>query len=202
MEAWNRLPFKYKLGFINLWTLFSLVGHLAQIYGGVIYLVSYDINYTAYDFVSGSGCFFAWVSLLGYFEENPSTYVIIDTLRRGAEILVPYTIGVLPIFIGYTLLGMSLFWVQPYYRSFSNACISGVAMMYGDSVYMYMSAFSSERYILGQLFGYFYFLFFIACVFNLFLAILERGYASLITRPIVRNYGLFDKQEKPKANRL
>jgi hypothetical protein len=62
------------------------------------------------EIIAGISCFCAWISVIAYLEKYEKAYTIIDTLKRTTDTLLPYSMGIIPIFVAFTLLGMSIFW--------------------------------------------------------------------------------------------
>jgi hypothetical protein len=50
-----------------------------------------------------------WVSVVQYFEFNPRYYIFINTLKTALPRVGQFLLGILPFFIGYAMVGMTLF---------------------------------------------------------------------------------------------
>ena len=50
-----------------------------------------------------------WFSLVQYLEHFPRFYLLIYTLKTGIPRVMQFFFGILPFFVGYALLGMTLF---------------------------------------------------------------------------------------------
>jgi hypothetical protein len=57
----------------------------------------------------GVACFMLWFCLAQYLEYFPKYYIMISMLKKSAPRVSRFLLGVLPIFIGYALMGMLLF---------------------------------------------------------------------------------------------
>jgi hypothetical protein len=61
--------------------------------------------------------------------------------------------------------------------------IAAFALVNGDSVYQFTSQLVLENQFLGQLYVYSFIVFFICCVQNIFIAIIQEGFRSLSENP-------------------
>ena len=88
--------------------------------------------------------------------------------------------GIAPIFIGYVLLAMSVFWNNTdHYNNFSNASYAFFCMMNGDSILNTFATVTSKNYWLGQ-FMIYSFVFMSICVWqNMNLVIVEDSYLNV-----------------------
>jgi hypothetical protein len=58
----------------------------------------------------GLGCFWAWINILQYLRYNKETYIIQHTMRVVAVVIIKYMIGILPVFMAYSFVGVCFFW--------------------------------------------------------------------------------------------
>ena len=78
---------------------------------------------------------------------------------------------------------MCLFWKTGIYPTSTSGMIAAFALVNGDSVYEFTSAIVLENSFLGQLYVYSFIVFFICCVQNIFIAIIQEGFGSLSDNP-------------------
>ena len=89
-------------------------------------------------------------------------------------------VGIVPIFIGYALLCVTVFWNdRHYFPGFADTCYTLFAMMNGDSILDNFHSTSGKNFFLGQLTMY-SFVFISICVWqNMNLVIIEDAYMNV-----------------------
>ena len=182
--VWDSLDFEEKLKFIDLWIIFTSIGNICQILGCSSILIIGNVALQVNEAVIGLGCFFSWISVIQHLKQYHTTYIVIDTLSRSFNRLGAYICGVLPIFIGFVLLGMCLFWKTGNYSTFTESLIISFGLVNGDSLFQYMSSNMQVSGFLGEIYCYAFLLFFISIVQNIFIAIIVDGFQSLQIDPI------------------
>ena len=160
-NAWESLDLTEKLKFFNLWIVFTIVGNLCQIFGGILTILDKDVSLTAHEHLVGIGCFCAWVGSLQYLEHKSTAYTIANTVSRSFATIGPYIIGIIPIFLAFVFLAMCLFWKVGIYPNTTSGMVAAFALLNGDSVYEFTSAIVLENTFLGQLYIYCFIVFFI-----------------------------------------
>jgi hypothetical protein len=178
MDAWSTLNLRVKLQFFNYWVVLSIVGNLFQIFGGVLTLLDNETYITTHQVLIGFGCFFAWVGIVRFIDHRSVGYSIVHTLERSIKIIAYYVFGVVPIFMGFAFLGICFFWQTGIYYSTPMSLIANYALVNGDSVYAFSYAGYQQNKFFGQLYFYMFIVFFICCVHNLFIAIVEQSFSS------------------------
>lgn len=178
-RAWEQLGIAEKLKFFDGWVIFAFFGNLFQIFSGILTLVNNNIYLNIHEIIIGFGCFFAWVGLVRFINHKSVSYTIVNTVERSGKTIGFYIIGVVPIFMGYAFLGMCYFWQTGIYYSTPMSMIANYALVNGDSVYAFSFAGFQETPFMGQLYYYTFIVFFICCVHNLFIAIIEGAFSSM-----------------------
>lgn len=193
--VWESLGLVDKLKFFNFWVVVALLSNLLQIFGAIESLVDEDNALAMHETFVGFGCFFAWVNIVGYLPHNSPSYTIVNTIKRAGPVLAPYVVGVLPIFMAYAFLGIGLFWSTGYYPSVMYSMMMLFANVNGDTLYTILSATSSVYFLLGQAYYFSFLVFFICCVQNIFLAMINEGFLSLYIRPVLAGDEADDEDE-------
>jgi len=108
----NDLSFWEKLGFFNPWHPITLVSSLLAFLSSVMTISNltyryYSLNPT--NIALGMSAILVWSNLVQYFAHAPKFYVLITALRKGLPNVIRFTIGSLPILIGFTMCGTILF---------------------------------------------------------------------------------------------
>jgi hypothetical protein len=107
---WDNLIFKDKMKFFSIWSLTSVISNFATIFGTVFFIMRSYIPIELSNFVLGLGCMLQWFSLIKYLDTTYKYSFITRTFKRALPRVLRAIISIVPIFIGYAFLGMSLFW--------------------------------------------------------------------------------------------
>ena len=153
-SAWETLGLHEKLKFFNYWVILSVVGNLFQVFAGIITVVDENTIMNVHETIVGFGCFFAWIGVVRFINRTSHAYTIVNTVERSAGILLMYIIGVVPIFMGYALLALCLFWQTGIYYSTPMSMLANFALVNGDSVFAFSFAGYQETAFMGQLYYY------------------------------------------------
>jgi hypothetical protein len=172
--SWNRLLFRDKLKFFNLWFIITIIGNLFQMLGVIISFI--NVIDAGLPLVIGFGCFLAWINILRYMVENTDSYIAIRSLQYSSEVLLPYIAGVVPIYMAFVFLGMSLFWSSGIFTTVSESMATTFALTQQDSFLSTMSALEQVNNFLGMLYTVAFSLFFVCVVNNIFIAIIAESY--------------------------
>jgi hypothetical protein len=92
------------------------------------------------------------VGILRFIDTDAKLYSAPQTIKTAAPIILRILVGVIPIFIGFGFLGMSLFWATLEFQSPSDAFFSLFAMMYGDALRDIYGKVSFEKQLAANLF--------------------------------------------------
>jgi hypothetical protein len=200
-DVWAKLKLSDKLRFFNLWMVLTIVGNLCQMLGSVTAFLDYNMLDTDHQVVLGFGCWCAWVNLVPYLESKTDTsYALVHALQRSIGNLLWYFMGILPIYMGFVFLGMTIFWSSGYFQDVVSSMATTYAFLNGDTVYDIFRAIQGERYFFGLLYSFLFILFFLCCVQNLTIAFIQEGYNSLKTDPIQHEFQLDDDADTSSAS--
>lgn len=197
-EAWESLGLREKLNFFNSWEIVGVLGNLFQVFGSIMSFIDTNLLLTTHEILTGFGCWFAWVNIVRYLSHNEKAYTIINTLKRAFPMMIRYMIGILPIFMAYVFLGIALFWESGMFSSTTDAMSLLYAVVNGDTVLGTIQATEQVNAFLGQLYTFSFIVFFICCVQNIFIAIVQDGFNSLKERPIKHAYEVDEEYYKDK----
>jgi hypothetical protein len=133
--TWESLAFRDKADLFNKWYLFMCVGNLCTIFGSIFYILSPFFLMNKIELMIGLGCAINWISVCRYFALSRQYSLISRTLKVAVPMNIKIMAGIAPIFIGYILLAMSLFWNdREFFSSFSDTAYTFFSMMNGDSI--------------------------------------------------------------------
>ncbi|KAL0227583.1 hypothetical protein RCL1_003727 [Eukaryota sp. TZLM3-RCL] len=128
-------------------------------------------------FFSGFSAFLSWLSMLYYLNLIKGCGVLLVTLNRGLKIGLAYLIGGLPIYLGYALFGTVMFSrVSDKFDTFGQSCVTLFALINGDEILDVFDEIYSVAPVLSRLYIYSYIAFFIYCMLNIFIQIMEGAY--------------------------
>mmetsp|Transcript_34557 Transcript_34557/g.60659 ORF Transcript_34557/g.60659 Transcript_34557/m.60659 type:complete len:295 (+) Transcript_34557:2777-3661(+) len=194
-DVWNKLKLRDKMRFFNLWIILTIVGNLCQIIGVVTAFIDSDMLNSSHQAVVGFGCWCAWVNVVRYLENSNESYALVHALQRSLGNLLWYFIGIVPIYMGFVFLGMSIFWNCGYFQNVVASMATTYAFLNGDTVYNIFTAIQQENYFFGLLYSFFFILFFICCVQNLTIAMIQEGYQSLKENPVKNEFDLDEETD-------
>ncbi|GMI09773.1 hypothetical protein TrRE_jg2534 [Triparma retinervis] len=117
-----------------------------------------------YRMVLGSATAGLWFSAVQYLEYFPRFYLLIWTLKTGIPRVLQFFVGIAPFFIGYALLGMTLFGdEEELFGDIQSTTCTLFSVVNGDSV---LDVFNSLKYAfpIGDIYLYFYIMIFMYVV--------------------------------------
>lgn len=131
----------------------------------------------------GLGGVILWVSLLKYYDRSKGYNIVLNTIYNSSGIIIKALIGTLPIFIGFAILGMCIFWRSKRFDGLSSSLFSLFALMNGDAIFDVGNDLRTINFALAQLYLYFFISFSILVILNVFIIIIEDGYIISKYRP-------------------
>ena len=124
----------------------------------------------------GLGCMSAWLGLVRYMETSKEYSILGRTLSLSIPNVMRTLISTLPVLLGYTFLGLALFYKSNRFSSATGCLMTLYALMFGDMVYDTFYDLSLTHYLYSQIYLY-SFVFFSICVINsLFISVIEDAY--------------------------
>lgn len=175
---WNLLSSKDKKKFFNTWDITALIGNIIQLLGSILLLYKKGSIMLINQLLIGSGCFISYLSIGRYLEFLRDYNPFISTILKAIPNALRYFFGVLPIYIGFILFGVGIFWRSERFASIPMAFITLLAMMNGDSVLDIISDLKGINFFIGQVYSYLFGGLFIAVVMNIFVSIIEEAYVE------------------------
>ena len=178
--TWDSLSFWDKAALFNKWSLFMAFGNLFTIFGSLFYILSPYFDLVQVELFIGLGCAVNWIAIARYFVRSAQYSIITRTLQVAVPLNIKIMAGIMPIFIGYCLLAITVFWNdREFFCDFSNTAYTFFAMMNGDSILITFANTTRKNPIIGQLMCY-SFVFMAICVFqNMNLVVVEDSYLNV-----------------------
>lgn len=78
---------------------------------------------------------FAWIGLVRYMETSKQYSTLARTLAMAMPNVLKTLLSALPIILGYTFLGVALFWKSNRFSSATGVLTTLYSIMFGDMVY-------------------------------------------------------------------
>jgi hypothetical protein len=178
--GWDELSLKEKMQLFNKWSVVTLIGNLFTIFGSSFYIFSRFFNSKLIEIFIGFGCFFSWVSIIRYLENTRQFSVITRTFSVAIPKVAALQFGILPVYVGYTLMGRALFWQDLHaFMDFSKAAFTLFSVANGDSVWDTFSGTTRSRYIVGFLYSLAWTFFGVIIMQNMNLVVIEDTYLTV-----------------------
>lgn len=175
-KPWDKLTFREKLLFFDLWFIFCIVGNFIQIWASILSITS-DLDFETYktkvvvDVLNGFSCWFAWLNLLRYLEYNKNIHLLTNVMKNSGPQIIRFMIGFLPIFFAYVFMGVCLFWRYTKFETVNEAIITLFSIIMGDLVFVTFTEVIGVG-ILGEIYLFSFIIMFIICVHNIFVSII------------------------------
>ena len=163
---------------VKSWDFFILIGNIFQIISSLMGILEKENMSGSMDIFVGIGVMLAYICLGKYLDYNTKYASIYQTLSRAVPNVIPFFIGIMPIFIGFTFLGLCLFWRSERFTNVTDVMKTLFALVNGDSVYDIVSNITDLSYFFGQIYGYSFTILFIVVVMNVFTSIIQEAYVS------------------------
>lgn len=188
MVLWDDLTFYDKVKLFSIWSIFTLLSNVMQLFGSLQNIInaynifdSSDPNVqpgNGVEVLVGVGCMAAWIGLIKYMETSKHYSILARTLNLGMPNVLKTMISALPVLMGYTFLGLALFWKSNRFSSATGSLTTLYALMFGDMVYDTFHDLGQTNYLSSQLFLY-SFVFFSVCVINsLFISVIVDAFET------------------------
>ena len=161
---------------LNKWDIFIILSNLFQIIGSIVsFMLQKNMNGSMDTYV-GFGILLCYISLGKYLDYTPKYSLFYRTFVNSMSDFIPSFIAILPVFIGFTFLGLCLFWSSERFTTSTDIMKGLFAIMLGDSIYDIMSDIIDRSNFFGQIYGYLFTVLFIIVVMNVFVAIIQEGF--------------------------
>ena len=144
MILWNDLTFYDKVKLFSIWSIFTIISNVMQLFGSLQNIISVYNIFEAdpnnppgngVEVLVGVGCMAAWIGLIRYMETSKHYSILAKTLNEWMPTILKTLISALPILMGYTFLGLALFWKSNRFSSATGCLTTLYSLMFGDMVY-------------------------------------------------------------------
>ncbi len=109
--GWEALTWVDKLEIINIWALVAMAGNVCTLLFTARAVAARDdlMVDAALRVLIGLASLLLWLALIQYLEFEPRYFTLVLTIRRAIPRIAEFLVGILPMFVGYCLLGTILF---------------------------------------------------------------------------------------------
>lgn len=157
-----------------------MVGNIFTAFGAIFYLAQSFFIASLINIFIGFGCFFTWLSIIRYFQHTAQFSVISRTFAVAIPKVASLQIGILPIYVGYTLMGRALFWQDLHaFKSLGTASFTLFSIANGDSVWDTFHGTTASRLILGFFYTLGWSFFGVIIMQNMNLVVIEDTYLTV-----------------------
>lgn len=153
-----------------------MLGYILLIMGSIFLILNTKTVSQKGEIILGFGAMVTWISLMSFYQNVKGYNVVANTLENSFEIVFKTLAGIMPVFIGYGVLGTSIFWRSHRFTDFSTSMFSLFAVMNGDMIFDAWHDIDTIDYLLAQLYLYSFIFFSICVVLNTFIVVIEDGY--------------------------
>ena len=199
----RKKPSDKKYSILDIWTIISLIGNAMQIIGAILTICDpYQFN-SLTGFITSVGTVLAFIIFIKYMDNLGSCSIVYKTIKRGLPPSINYSVGVLPMFIGYAFFGKCIFWRSEFFATLTDAIASLYALMNGDSVYFIFDDLIKNHFFLGTIYCYSFCIMFIVIVMNIFLGIIGEAFVTKKENKYKKwIYHILQMQEKEKIKKM
>lgn len=133
---WDDLLFWDKVRLFESWSIISMIANICQIIGCFYSIFrKKDLDIEVADTNLGLGCMLAWWTMLRYLLKTQAYKSMLSSFIKSAPFVGRALVSMIPLFIGYGLLGMAIFWESRRFATFSISCYTLFALMHGDMIW-------------------------------------------------------------------
>ena len=174
---WKDLSFKDKAKLFNHWSIITVTSNFFQIFGSFMFVERNIIPLRNAEIFVGLGAFLCWISLSKYIEHSQKYSYFSRTIAHAAPNIIRQLINMLPFFIGFGLLGVSVFWAgyrfnDPYMAFFTLFC-----SMMGDELGGTYNEVMQINYLFGSIYLSLYLILSISVLMNIFIILIKQRWA-------------------------
>uniref|UniRef100_A0A7S3NE95 Polycystin cation channel PKD1/PKD2 domain-containing protein n=1 Tax=Euplotes harpa TaxID=151035 RepID=A0A7S3NE95_9SPIT len=149
---------------------------MCLIMGSLFLMLNTKSKSTQGELVFGFGTMLTWISLINYYQNVKGFNIITNTIENSSVIIFKAIAGIMPVFIGYGLIGTCIFWRSHRFNTMSTSLFSLFSVMNGDMIFDCWHDIDTVDFLLAQLYLYTFIGFSICVVLNTFIVIIEDGY--------------------------
>ena len=139
---------------LSWWHLFCLIGNIIQIFASTLSLFDNKILFHSTEILVGFSVMFAYFNIGRYIEFDSNYSIFYLIIKNSLDKVGSFLLGVTPIFLGFILFGLCVFWRSERFTSFSDIIIVLFSLAQGDSVFDAFKDLQGIYFIIGQIYLY------------------------------------------------
>jgi len=197
-DVWERLSWKDLFMLFSGWWAVAIVMHAIQIVSCTVCLNSVPDIAVRFQSV-GFSCFLTWLNMCQYFESFPGYYMAFHTLGISAGRVLRFLCSVGPLFIGFVLLGVCLFWRSSFFESPGAAAASLFSLMNGDMIHDSFEEVYGIGGLVAHFFLYAFLMLFTYVILNVNISIVTDAYERAKRHPQRENAKLLRQHLREAA---
>ena len=133
---WDDLLLSDKCKLLDGWSILSIIANIFQILGCIFTTFRDTFNLLVLaDNMLGVGAMLAWFIILRYLLRTESYKSMLASFNKSLPFILRAIVSIIPLFLGYAFLGMSLFWESRRFADFTVSCYTLFALMHGDMIW-------------------------------------------------------------------
>ena len=190
------MPWSVFFKFFPFWNFISFLGTFTSVVYSLFtaFARDYHIPTTSLEKVgSGFGCMLLWLSFTQFYQHNNKYYGFILTMQHAVPLLLPFLVGVTPIFLGYAMFGVSYFGSQnALFKTLPAAFETLFSLLNGDVIYQTFTSMWQPNQFIVNVYLYSFISFFIYLVLNVTISVVEHSFFTSQGAP--RTFDVFIKR--------
>ena len=179
---WQDLKFSEKLMLFDLWSFGMLLSNVLSFTGSSLLMFNFIVPLVNSEFIIAIGCFLAWVTLFGFLSYSNQYSFLSRTLKKAGTDIGRTVVATMPFFLGFTFLGISLFWETYRFHDPSISLFTLFALMHGDEIVEIFRELTRKNFIVGYIYIIVWVSVSVFIIINLFLIIIEDSYMEVKSR--------------------
>jgi len=177
---WNEIPFSVKRRFLPVWVMATLLGVVLAVADAAyrMYFRTEYIPTTASDkLMLGLSCLLLWGTVLQFLTFDPRVYAVAMTFAVAAPRILPYFVGVVPVYLSFVFLAIAVWGADlGIFSTFPSALKTLFALMMGDQMHDILSLMKLVSPTLTALFVLAFIVTTLYLVMNVVISIVEESY--------------------------
>ncbi|GMH62978.1 hypothetical protein TrLO_g10667 [Triparma laevis f. longispina] len=190
---WSKVPLSVRLRFFSVWLPLTFLGlATCMIYSFMILSKSsYHIPTSVTEkLLCGLSCMLVWLTWIQFYKHNKRYYSFVLTMSHALPLLIPFLIGVTPIFLGYAMFGLSYFGSQVMWFQLPEGTFKLLfSVLNGDVVYQTFVSMWQPNGAVVNIYWVTFIVVFMYGVLNVTISVIEHSYFS--SQGEVRTFDMF-----------
>ena len=177
---WAEIPFSVKRRFLPVWVMATLLGVVLAVADAAyrMYFRTEYIPTTASDKIMlGLSCLLLWGTVLQFLTFDPRVYAVAMTFSVAAPRILPYIVGVVPVYLSFVFLAIAVWGADlGIFSTFPSALKTLFALMMGDQMHDILSLMKLVSPTLTALFVLAFIVTTLYLIMNVVISIVEESY--------------------------